>query len=320
VAAGKVVEDVGRVAASTVREAISAAARSAGVEVDDLQGWTMGDLPRTFEGVGAGGPVTGYPSLVEDGGRVNVRVLPSQVEQGRAMRSGTRRLLLASVSVPSTADLTDGWDTADRLALTRAPHGSLAALMYDCVGAAVDDIVVRSGGPAWDAAGFERLVAAVRHEVRPVTVDVLRLVARILASAREVEGAIKESTSMAALPALTDAREHLGRLVHAGFVTSAGRARLPDLQRYLRALLRRVEVVSVQPHRDAQHLWVVQETEAEWQRAVAAASPDSPARDALDDVRWMLEELRVSLFAQGIGTPKPVSPQRVRKAIAAAAT
>jgi ATP-dependent helicase HrpA len=108
-------------------------------------------------------------------------------------------------------------------------------------------------------------------------------------------------------------------LVHPGFVTSAGRSRLPDLQRYLRALLRRVEVVAVQPQRDAQHLWVVQETEAEWERAVAAASPDSPARDALDDVRWMLEELRVSLFAQGIGTPKPVSPQRVRKAIAAAA-
>ena len=319
VAAGKVVEDVGRVAASTVREAISAAARSAGVEVDDLKGWTIGDLPRAFEGVGAGGPVTGYPSLVDDGGRVHVRVLPSQAEQARAMRAGTRRLLLASVSVPSTADLTDGWDTADRLALTRAPHGSLAALMYDCVGAAVDDIVARHGGPVWDAAGFERLVAAARQEVRPATSDVLRLVARILASAREVEGAIKESTSMAALPALTDAREHLVRLVHPGFVTSAGRSRLPDLQRYLRALLRRVEVVAAQPQRDAQHLWVVQETEAEWDRAVASASLDSPARDALDDVRWMLEELRVSLFAQGIGTPKPVSPQRVRKAIAAAA-
>ncbi len=121
VAAGKVVQDVGRVAAGTVREAISAAARSVGLEVDDLEGWTIGELPRTFEGVGAGGPVTGYPALVDDGGHVHVRVLPSEVEQTRAMRGGTRRLLMAAVPVPSTADLTDGWDTADRLALTQRP-------------------------------------------------------------------------------------------------------------------------------------------------------------------------------------------------------
>ncbi len=319
VAAGKIVQDVGRVAAGTVREAISAAARSVGVEVDDLRGWTIGDLSRTFDGVGAGGPVTGYPALVDDGGRVNVRVLPSEVEQSRAMRAGTRRLLMAVVPVPSTADLTESWDTADRLALTRAPHASLAALMYDCVGAAVDDIVSRCGGPVWDAAGFDQLSAAVRRDLRGVTAEVLQVVARILASAREVEGAIKDTTTMAALPALTDAREHLGRLVHPGFVTAAGRSRLPDLQRYLRALLRRVEGVATQPQRDAQHLWVVQEVEGEWRAAMAATAPDSHARDDLEQVRWMLEELRVSLFAQGIGTPRPVSPQRIRKALAAAA-
>ncbi len=112
--------------------------------------------------------------------------------------------------------------------------------------------------------------------------------------------------------------EHLGRLVHPGFVTGAGRSRLPDIQRYLRALLRRVEAVAVQPQRDAQHLWVVQEVEGEWRAALASAGPDSPAREGLEQVRWMLEELRVSLFAQGVGTPRPVSPQRIRKALAAA--
>ena len=77
-------------------------------------------------------------------------------------------------------------------------------------------------------------------------------------------------------------------------------------------------MLGTDPHRDAQHLWQVQELQAELEQAVASVSADSPGREALAEVRWMLEELRVSLFAQSIGTPRPVSPQRIRKALAAA--
>ena len=318
VAAGKTVQEVGREAAGTVQEAISASARRAGLEVEGLTAWTIGDLPREFSTAGPGGPVTGYPALVDTRGRVDVRVLPSRVEQERAMRRGTRRLLLAGASVPSAGTLTDDWDSVDRLALTRAPHGSLAALVLDVAAAVVDDVAVRHGGPAWEAAGFERLQDAVARELPGGAAQQLRVVARILASTRQVERAVTEVTSLQVLSSLTDVKDHLARLVRPGFVADTGVARLPDVQRYLRALLRRVEVLGTDPHRDGQHLWQVQELQAELEHAVASVPADSPGRDALAEVRWMLEELRVSLFAQSIGTPKPVSPQRIRKALAAA--
>ena len=119
---------------------------------------------------------------------------------------------------------------------------------------------------------------------------------------------------------LTDVKDHLARLVRPGFVTDTGLRRLPDVQRYLRALLRRVEVLATDPQRDAQHLWQVQELQRELEAALAAVPADGPGREAVADVRWMVEELRVSLFAQSIGTPRPVSPQRIRKALAAALT
>ena len=120
------------------------------------------------------------------------------------------------------------------------------------------------------------------------------------------------------LASLTDVKEHLGRLVRPGFVTDTGLTRLPDVQRYLRALVRRLEVLATDPQKDAQHLWQVQDLQRELETALAAVAPDSTGREALAEVRWMVEELRVSLFAQSIGTPRPVSPQRIRKAIAAA--
>ncbi len=318
VAAGKDVQEVGREAAIPVQEAISAAAKRAGLEVEGLQAWTIGDLPREFSTAGPGGPVTGFPALVDVRGRIDVRVLPSQVEQERAMRKGTRRLLLSGAPVPSTASLTDDWNSADRLALTRAPHGSLGALVLDVAGAVVDDVVRRHGGPAWDAAGFARLVAAVKAELPALVEQHLRLVARILSSTRQVEQAVAVVTSLQVLASLTDVKEHLGRLVRPGFVTDTGLTRLPDVQRYLRALVRRLEVLATDPQKDAQHLWQVQDLQRELETALAAVAPDSTGREALAEVRWMVEELRVSLFAQSIGTPRPVSPQRIRKAIAAA--
>ncbi len=318
VAAGKVVQDVGRAAAGTVAEAISAAAAGSGLLVEDLRSWSIPELPRTFETIGAGGPVTGYPALVDVAGRVDVQVLASVVEQQLAMRAGTRRLLLLGAAVPGAGELTQDWDTADRLALTRAPHVSLAALVRDAAGAAIDDIVVRHGGPAWDAAEFARLQGAVAAELGDLVSHDLRVVARVLASARQVEQGIKDATSMQTLTAVADVRRHLAGLVRAGFVTDAGRARLPDLQRYLRAMLRRLELLGSQPHRDAEHLWQVQQLQEEYEKVLAGLAADSVSRAAVQDVRWMLEELRVSLFAQNIGTPRPVSPQRIRKALAAA--
>ena len=118
-------------------------------------------------------------------------------------------------------------------------------------------------------------------------------------------------------------REHAhdgAALVHDGFVAETGAARLPHLTRYLRAAQHRLAKAADNPNRDAELAWKVHDLENLLHPArarVAAGPPDPTKAAALTDVRWMLEELRVSLFAQQLGTPSPVSEKRVRAALAA---
>ena len=318
VAVGKDVASVSRASARSVADALAAAGHEAGITAQGLTAWTIGDLPRTLVVPAPGGQATGYPALVDRAGRVDVEVLPGQVHQARAMRGGTRRLLLGLVRIPSVAALTQSWDTSARLALTGAPHGSLPALLHDVAGAAIDDIVTAAGGPAWTAADFARLQDRVLAEVPGRVEQLLPIVARVLGSARTLDGAVKEP-ALGALAAARDEREHLARLVRPGFVTSAGSARLPDLQRYLQASLRRLERAAADPGRDAAALAQVQAATERWQGVLSSLEPGDERYDAVSAVRWQLEELRVSLLAPGIATAGPVSVQRIDKALKAVA-
>jgi ATP-dependent helicase HrpA len=230
------------------------------------------------------------------------------------MSLGTRRLLM--LQAPSAARLASAaLDNRAKLALSHNPHGSVPALFEDCVACAVDSLVAAAGGPAWDAEGFAALQAAVRPRLAETVVDVVRLVARILAESHGVAKATQNQASLALLPSLTDVREQLDALVRPGFVADTGQARLPDLLRYLRALTRRLEKMPEDPVRDRDRTGVVQRLEAEYDETVERLP--EPRRHAEDvvAVRWMLAELRVSLFAQGLGTAYPVSEKRVRKAL-----
>jgi ATP-dependent helicase HrpA len=193
-------------------------------------------------------------------------------------------------------------------------------LFEDCLACAVDALMAGAGGPAWDEKGFAALASHVRERLAGTVVDVVRMVARILAEAPSVCRAVECSSSLARLPSLTDVREQLAGLVHAGFVTQTGWARLPDVLRYLRAITRRLDKLPEDPVRDRDRMGAVQRLAQEYRDAVerlpAARRDDEDVRA----VRWMLEELRVSLFAQGLGTAHPVSEKRIRKAIAALAS
>jgi ATP-dependent helicase HrpA len=114
-------------------------------------------------------------------------------------------------------------------------------------------------------------------------------------------------------------RSQLAALVQPGFVSEAGAARLPHLLRYVRAAQHRLTKAAESPQRDEGLAWQVHELQQAYDDALAAARAGAAdaRRDArLAEVRWMLEELRVSLFAQQLGTPQPVSPKRIRTALA----
>ncbi|WP_067476499.1 ATP-dependent RNA helicase HrpA [Actinomadura hibisca] len=301
--------------AGKVRGTLSKAASAEGVERAGLREWTVGELPRTYERRQNGYDVKAYPALTDEGDSVAVRMYETEAEQRRAMWKGTRRLVL--LNAPSPAKLIQkNLTNQGKLALSHNPHGSVAALFEDCVTAAADRLIAEAGGPAWDEAGFRGLYDRVRADLYDATAAIVAQVERVLAASHEIDRRLRGTASLTLVPALTDIRGQLGALVHAGFVTETGAARLPDLLRYLRALLARLDKLPENPGRDRQLSHQVQVLQQEYEQALRRLPParrdDEPARQ----VRWMLEELRVSLFAQQLGTRFPVSDKRIRKAMA----
>jgi ATP-dependent helicase HrpA len=295
-----------------MRAAVSAAVN--GVERQGLRTWTVGTLPRTIERERGGRLVKAYPALVDEGGTVAVRILATEAEQQRAMWRGTRRLLRLGVPSPLKSVL-GHLDRKAKLSLSQYPHGSPAELFDDCIACAVDALMAEHGGPAWDEEGFRKLHDKVRAELAETVLDVMTKVAPIVAVAAEVRARLEAMTSPALEPARADAAAQLEALYHPGFVTATGGGRLPDLLRYLRAIRYRLDRLPQDLARDRERMLAVQEAQRAYQRLLDEQPPGAEPGDGLGAIRWMLEELRVSYFAQALGTAYPVSDKRLRRAM-----
>jgi ATP-dependent helicase HrpA len=286
------------------------AAATEGIERSGLTAWTIGELPREVQLHG----VAAYPSLVDEGASVAVRVLETPAAQAAEMSAGTRRLLLLSAPSPQRW-LRDRLGGAAQLTLAAAPHGSPAAVLEDVTSAAADALVAEAGGPAWDQAGFERLRGHVAGELAERSLAILEQVVRILDASRDVLLRLDALTAAPLQPARRDVERQLGGLVYAGFVSDTGAARLPDVERYVQAMLRRLERLPNAPGPDADRMRVVHELEEAYGRRIDAWPAARPLPEPLSQVGWMLEELRVSQFAQGLGVRGQVSVKRIRRAI-----
>jgi ATP-dependent helicase HrpA len=230
------------------------------------------------------------------------------------MLRGTRRLILRQVPSGARA-VALRLPASAKLAMGRQPYPSVPALLDDCAAAAADQIIAAAGGPAWDRAGFEALLAEARARLAAVTADVVSAVARVLAAAHEVESGLAGVTSPVLAAAAADLREQLAGLIFPGFVSETGAARLADLTRYLQAMRRRLDKMADSPARDIALMATVHEITGEYKDTLAALSPARRASERARAVRWMIEELRVSLFAQALGTRGPVSEKRIRRAL-----
>ncbi|WP_456283564.1 ATP-dependent RNA helicase HrpA [Microbacterium sp. JZ101] len=298
---------------AAVAAASGISAPSAGIERAGLSDWTFGELPPVVDTRVAGGVVRGYPALVDEGQTVALRVEATPESAARLTRAGLRRLVL--LQVPSPASYVQEHLTAnEKLALAASPYASAKALIEDCR-AAVADAVLARHGEVRDRAAFER----VRDEVSRGSVDdvfaCVSLVARILTLARDVERAMKGATSMALLGALNDVRGQLAGLIFRGFVSAAGVERLAHLPRYLEGARIRLEALPDNPGRDRAWMTEFERARAVFDEAGGAIPlpPDAPAH--IERARWLLEEFRVSLFAQRLGTAEAVSLPRIAKAL-----
>ena len=296
VAEGKDLADLQSSLATPVQAAISSAAGD--LEVSGLTAWTVADLPEQVS-VGA---VVGYPALVDEGSSVALRVLPTAAAAAAAHPLGVRRLLLLGCASPVKA-ASGRLGNTTKLTLARNPHGGLPALMEDCVAAAVDALstAVRT------RAQFEALLPVVRAGLVDALEKVLKQVEAVLRADGDLLAALAGQSAAASAAAVADVRAQRDRLVHRAFVTEVGATRLPDLVRYLTAARLRLERLPREADRDRGLLGRITEVSAE-----VAGVPEGARREQL---RWMVEELRVSLFAPTIKAKGPISEQRIWKVL-----
>ncbi|MEU0102761.1 ATP-dependent RNA helicase HrpA [Streptomyces sp. NPDC006267] len=307
------------------RQALSkAAAATAGpsgesIERSGLTDWTIGTLGKVFETRRAGQPVRAYPALVDQGETVAVRLFDTEAEQRQAMWRGTRRLILLNIPVNPAKFASDRLSNQQKLALSRNPHGSVQALFEDCATAAADRLIAAHGGPAWDEKAFRTLYDKVRADLVDLTVRTIDQVQQVLAAWQACERRLKSTNSLTLVANVTDVREQLARLVPPGFVTATGLRRLPDLMRYLVAADRRLQQMPTAVQRDTTRMAKVHEMQDEYAWLLEQLPRGRPVPQEVLDVRWMIEELRVSYFAHALGTAFPVSDKRIVKAIDALA-
>ncbi|MFF5144170.1 ATP-dependent RNA helicase HrpA [Streptomyces sp. NPDC013157] len=289
------------------------------LERKGLTDWTIGTLTRVFETRRAAQPVKAYPALVDDGDTVSVRLFDTEEEQTEAMWKGTRRLILRSIPVNPAKFASEKLTNAQKLALSANPHGTIQALFDDCAMAAADKLIADFGGPAWDEESYRKLFDKVRAEIVDTTVRTVGQVQQVLAAWQACERRLKAVRSPALLANLTDVRKQLDALVKPGFVTWAGIRRLPDLMRYLVAADRRLQQMPTNVQRDTTRMEKVHEMQDEYAWLLEQLPKGRPVPQQVLDIRWMLEELRVSYFAHALGTAYPVSDKRIVKAIDTAA-
>ncbi|MGD9988599.1 ATP-dependent RNA helicase HrpA [Pseudonocardia sp.] len=298
--------------APKVREEIAAAGAS--VERTGLTTWSIGSLPRELEIRRGRNVVTGYPGLVDRGTAVDVRVFATVAERDAAHRRGLRRLLLSETPSPVKQVVRD-LDNATKLALSRNPHGSVAAMLDDCVTAAADHLVARAGGPAFDQAAYLRLRTILRSHLAGTTVKTLEAVRVVLDHWHRVQALLADMTGPAVRAGVTDVRAQLDTIAGPGFVTAAGPSKLADIARYVQGVEVRLEKLRVDPARDAAWTAEVRVVADEYDADLAAVPEGTEPPPELQEVGWMIEELRISLYAHPMRTRYPVSLKRIQRAL-----
>ena len=289
----------------------------------------MPTLPRSITQTSGSMTLRAFPALVPQGSAAapaaGVRVMASAAEADREHRAGLARLLLARVAL-ATNRVTTRWTGREALMLAASPYADTAALVADAQLASALALVDELSTPAdvRDPEAFETLVAAARDAHEDRVYQILSHVVRALEASAEADAAVRSHPQASLKETTRDVAAHGKTLLYEGFVSATPASALPHLGRYLRAGAVRIERAASSPGalgRDLEDMDRIHQAEAEIAatREALERRPYDARRDAaLTQARWMAEELRVSMFAQTLGTPNKVSMKRLLGVLAGA--
>ena len=296
-----------------VQETLSAVADD-GIEQSGLHIWSFGTLAESYEQKRGNYKVKAWPALVDERDSVAIKLFDNPQEQQQAMWRGLRRLLLLNIPSPIKY-LHEKLPNKAKLGLYFNPYGKVLDLIDDCISCGVDKLIDEAGGPVWTAEGFSQLHDKVRAELNDTVVEIAKQVEQILTAVFNINKRLKGRVDMTMALGLSDIKAQMAGLVYRGFVTGNGFRRLGDTLRYLQAIEKRLEKMAIDPHRDRAQMLKVESVQQAWQQWLNKLPPNRREDDDVREIRWMIEELRVSFFAQQLGTPYPISDKRVLQAM-----
>lgn len=294
-----------------VQQTLSAVAEQ-GIEQERLTDWSFGELPREYIKVQSGYEIKAFPALVDDKHSVSIKLLdnPEQARQLSAL--GLRRLLLLNIPSP-VKYLQESLPNKAKLGLYFNPFGKVLELIDDCIAAGIDSLVTEAAWPESDE-DFRQLRDQIRANIGERVVSIALKVEQILTIGHDISKKLRGRLDLALAYANADIKLQLDSLLFKGFVTAHGAAKLDDVRRYLAALQKRLEKLPVDPQRDRLMMHEYQKANDAYQALLGKYAGKLIPAEALA-IRWMLEELKVSLFAQQLGTPYPISAKRVLLAV-----
>jgi ATP-dependent helicase HrpA len=286
------------------------------IEQEGLTLWSFGPLPQQYSQKRGGFEVKAYPALVDQKDSVAIQLFDSPAAQQSAMWAGQRRLVLLNVPSPIKY-LQEKLPNKAKLGLYFTPFGKVADLIDDCIACGCDQLMQQHGGLSWDSDTFQQQKELIRGELNEAVVKIAAQVEQILTAAHGIRKQFKGKMTLELAFSHSDIQAQLERLIHKGFVTETGAARLPDLLRYMKGIERRMEKIPVDANRDRMYMLKVQHAEQAYQQLLGKLPRGQAIPEEVRNIRWMIEELRISYFAQVLGTPYAVSDKRVLQAIEA---
>jgi len=285
-------------------------------ERDTVRAWDFGDIPRQVAITQGGIQLTGFPALVVEEKGLALRVLDN-VQLAESCQQRALRSLVMLTLAEQMRLLKKQLPRLDQLRLYYAKVPQLQAEEKEALDHALFALIIDQGffpnGPVWQQASFEAALREGKTRVVASAESVMKLLEDILERYQSIRQRLAEMTLASMQTSVTDMRAQLDSLVYQGFLQQTPWQHLQDYPRYLKALQLRIDKLPAALQRDQQRLGEMHEVVHQWQARDLQLRHDHRQDARLDEIRWLLEELRVSLFAQEIKTAIPVSVKRVQK-------
>jgi ATP-dependent helicase HrpA len=284
------------------------------IEQNDLTDWTFDLLPSVYEETHKNYTIKAYPAIIDNQNSVSIKLIDNQYEQQRLTKLGLRRLLILNIPSPIKY-LHEKLPNKSKLSLYFNAFGTVLSLIDDCIACAVDYLIEKNNQIIQNRDNYQSLLNYTKGNINETVVDIAKQVESILVLYNNINKKLKGRIDLSLAFSLSDIKKQLDHLVYKGFVAKSGYKRLPDINRYLSAIEKRIEKLMVNFTKDKQSLNIIESVEKQYVTWVNSLPENSKSQEEVINIRWMIEELRVNLFAQQLGTPYPISAKRIEQQI-----